>query len=211
MHEMSLVTGILDIAAAKPRPPGARVINAIEVEVGRLAGRRDRLAANSVSRWPARGPRAPKPQLVIVEVPGRGRCVECGAKVADDDFVGRVPRLRRGPGVHRRRGGTCRSCPSTWIEEEIAMCDDLRLRPARRSGDLPEARRGAHPTTHHHHDHGHSHDHGHGHDHHDHDHHHHHEPRHGRAPCRSSRTCCSRTTCWPSATAAGSRPRASWR
>jgi hydrogenase nickel incorporation protein HypA/HybF len=86
MHEMSIITSILDIAEKEARAADARVINSIELEVGELAGievdslmfcfeaaRRQTLAADG--------------ELVIRSVPGRGRCLRCEKEVPMEGFA----------------------------------------------------------------------------------------------------------------------------
>lgn len=96
MHEMSLVTGILDIAGREARAAGARVINTVEIEVGRLAGVEiDSLEfCFEVARRGTAG--AQNARLVIRDVPGRGTCVECGATSEVDDFVALCPACGKG-------------------------------------------------------------------------------------------------------------------
>ena len=91
MHEMSLVSGILDIAGREAAAAGAKVINAVEVEVGLLAGVEiDSLRfCFEVARQGTPG--AADARLVIHEVPGRGACVKCGAESEVDDFVALCP------------------------------------------------------------------------------------------------------------------------
>ncbi len=86
MHEMSLITNILKIAAERARGAGDPVITAIEIEVGELAG----VEIPSLqfcflaAREHAVGPQA---KLVIHEIPGRGICPQCGVESAADFFV----------------------------------------------------------------------------------------------------------------------------
>ena len=84
---MSLVTGILDIAGREAAAAGAQVIDAVEVEVGLLAGVEiDSLKfCFEVARQGTPG--AADARLVIHEVPGHGTCVKCGASAEVDDFV----------------------------------------------------------------------------------------------------------------------------
>ena len=95
MHEMSIAAGILDIVEQQVRANGAGKVEEIEVEVGTLAGievdslrfcfeiaRRDTLAHGA--------------ELVIHEIPGRGRCVECGQTVEVDFFVAVCPECSEG-------------------------------------------------------------------------------------------------------------------
>lgn len=86
MHELSIACNVIEIAETRAREAGATVINTIEVEIGRLAGveigslefcfetaRRDTLAAAA--------------DLVIHDLPGRGRCRDCGAESEIEFFV----------------------------------------------------------------------------------------------------------------------------
>jgi hydrogenase nickel incorporation protein HypA/HybF len=83
---MSIVAGVLDIAESEARAAGARVINAVEIEVGTLAGVEiDALEfCFSVAR---RGTLAAEASLVIHQIPGRGHCPDCAQDVAMDEFV----------------------------------------------------------------------------------------------------------------------------
>ena len=93
---MSLVTGILDIAGREAAAAGAGVINAVEVEVGLLAGVEiDSLEfCFEVARQGVPGAEAA--ELVIHEVPGHGTCVTCGADGAVEDFVALCPACGEG-------------------------------------------------------------------------------------------------------------------
>ena len=86
MHEMSIVAGVLDIAENEARSAGAQVINAVEIEVGALAGVEiDALEfCFSVAR---KGTLAAEATLVIHEIPGLGHCPDCGQDVTMDDFM----------------------------------------------------------------------------------------------------------------------------
>lgn len=81
---MSIVMSILDIAAEQARAADARVINAIEVEVGGLAG--VELDALRFCFEVARRDIAPEAELIVHEIPGRGRCPGCGSE-AEMDFA----------------------------------------------------------------------------------------------------------------------------
>lgn len=84
MHEMSIAMSILDIAVEQARAAGAREINAVEIEVGDLAG--VELHSLRFCFEAARRDIAPKAELIVHEIPGRGRCSGCGAE-ADMDFA----------------------------------------------------------------------------------------------------------------------------
>jgi hydrogenase nickel incorporation protein HypA/HybF len=96
MHEMSLVTGILDIAGREAAAAGARVINTVEVEVGLLAGVEIPSLEFCFEVARKGTPGAENACLVIVEIPGQGTCVECGNKVSVDDFVAVCPDCGQG-------------------------------------------------------------------------------------------------------------------
>ena len=90
MHEMSIVAGVLDIAENEARSAGAQVINAVEIEVGALAGVEiDALEfCFSVAR---QGTLAAEASLVIHEIPGLGYCLECDKNVAAESFIPTCP------------------------------------------------------------------------------------------------------------------------
>ena len=76
MHEMSIVTGILNIVEDQARVAGAKVINSIEVEIGEMAGvEKDSLEfCFEVAR---KGGMAANAKLIILEIPAIGHCSEC--------------------------------------------------------------------------------------------------------------------------------------
>ncbi len=90
MHEMSLITNILTIAAERAAQAGDPVITAIEIEVGLLAA--VEIPALRFCFLAARehtvGPQA---ELVIHEIPGRGVCPECGEESPADFFAAVCP------------------------------------------------------------------------------------------------------------------------
>jgi hydrogenase nickel incorporation protein HypA/HybF len=90
MHEMSIVAGILNIAEKEARSAGARVINAVEIEVGGLAGV-EIPALEFCFEAARRGTLAATAKLVIHEIPGRGHCPECDRDVAVDFFMALCP------------------------------------------------------------------------------------------------------------------------
>lgn len=90
MHEMSIVTSILQIVEDQALAAGARVINSIELDVGQLAG----IEVDSLQFCfeAARGlTLAAQAKLVIHEIPGLGRCPDCARDVPMDYPVGVCP------------------------------------------------------------------------------------------------------------------------
>jgi len=86
MHEMSLITSILDIAEKEARSAGAGVINSIELEVGDLAG----VEVDSLMfcfETARRNTMAAEGELVVQSVPGRGRCPRCEKEVPVEGFA----------------------------------------------------------------------------------------------------------------------------
>lgn len=76
MHEMSIVTGILNIAEEQARAAGAHVIHAIEVEIGDLAGI-EIDALNFCFEAARKNTLAARADLVIHPIPGLGHCLTC--------------------------------------------------------------------------------------------------------------------------------------
>jgi hydrogenase nickel incorporation protein HypA/HybF len=86
MHEMSIVAGVLNIAEREAQSAGARVIRKVEIEVGRLAGV-EIPALEFCFEAARRGTLAADADLMIHEIPGRGRCPDCNHDVAVDIFM----------------------------------------------------------------------------------------------------------------------------
>lgn len=85
MHELSLVTSILEIVEEHARTHGAARVLAITVEVGDLAC--VELEALRLAFEVARkGTLAEQAELYMCRVEGRGRCAECGAEFAVAGF-----------------------------------------------------------------------------------------------------------------------------
>jgi len=95
MHEMSIVSGVLDIAEQEARSAGALVINKVEIEVGTLAGV-EIPSLEFCFEVARRGTLAAKAELVIHEIPGLGRCPDCDKEVAVDYFMAVCPACGQG-------------------------------------------------------------------------------------------------------------------
>jgi hydrogenase nickel incorporation protein HypA/HybF len=90
MHEMTLVAGILEIAEERAREAGAARINTVTVEIGRLAG--VELPSLVFCFETARlGTLAAGAELVVREIPGRGRCPGCGDESVIDFYAALCP------------------------------------------------------------------------------------------------------------------------
>jgi hydrogenase nickel incorporation protein HypA/HybF len=76
MHEMTIVTGILNIVEEQARAAGARVINSIEVEIGELAGV-EVDALNFCFEAARKNTLASDADLIILHVEGLGHCLQC--------------------------------------------------------------------------------------------------------------------------------------
>jgi len=95
MHEMSIAMNIIDIAGEQALANGATVVHAIHADVGALAGVEMQSLAFcfEVAR---EGTPVDGAQLVINEIPGRGRCNACAAEVTVDFFVAVCPECGQG-------------------------------------------------------------------------------------------------------------------
>ena len=76
MHEMSIISGILNIVEEQARAAGAQVINTIEVEIGELAGVEVE-ALEFCFTVARKNTRAHRAKLVIHHIAGLGRCSGC--------------------------------------------------------------------------------------------------------------------------------------
>jgi hydrogenase nickel incorporation protein HypA/HybF len=90
MHEMSIVTSILEIAQDHADRADAKIIREIEVEVGALAG--IETAALDFCFQAARGQSVgEQAELVIRNVPGVGHCPACGQDSPMDFYAAVCP------------------------------------------------------------------------------------------------------------------------
>lgn len=90
MHEMSIVSGILRIAEDQARAAGAGVVNAIELDVGDLAG----IELDSLQfcfHSARKGTMADQAELVVNQIPALGHCPECGRDVPLEFPLGACP------------------------------------------------------------------------------------------------------------------------
>jgi hydrogenase nickel incorporation protein HypA/HybF len=90
MHEMTIVTSILQVVEGKAREGGATVINSIVLEVGQLAG----VELDSLRfcfEAARKGGMADQAELVVVSIPGQGTCPDCGKDVPLEYAVAPCP------------------------------------------------------------------------------------------------------------------------
>lgn len=83
MHEMSIITGVLNIVEDQARAGGATVINSIDLEIGQLAG----IEIDSLRfcyEVAQKKTMARDAELIIHNIPGRGHCPQCNKDVPVD-------------------------------------------------------------------------------------------------------------------------------
>lgn len=91
MHEMSLAEGVREIVEETARAHGAGRVKGVRLEIGRLAAVEPqalRFCFDAVTR----GSIAEGCALEIVEVPGRGWCLQCSDSVQLDALYPACPR-----------------------------------------------------------------------------------------------------------------------
>ncbi|MCU4654192.1 hydrogenase maturation nickel metallochaperone HypA [Roseibacterium sp. SDUM158016] len=86
MHEMSLCEGIRDILEAQARAHSVSRITRVRIEIGRFAGVEKPALAFA---WEVvmRGSAAEGSDLVMIDLPGRAMCFDCGREV---EIAGRL-------------------------------------------------------------------------------------------------------------------------
>lgn len=90
MHEMSIAMNIIDIATREARTADARLVNAVVIDLGRLAG--VELESLRFCYQVARdGTPLAAAELVINDIPGRGHCPTCATDHDVDFFVALCP------------------------------------------------------------------------------------------------------------------------
>lgn len=85
MHELGITQGIIELVAE--HAAGARV-NVVRLEIGKLSAIMPD-AIRFCFDLCARDTALDGAQLEIIEIPGRGRCRECGEELAMADFLAR--------------------------------------------------------------------------------------------------------------------------
>lgn len=79
MHELSIVMGIVEIAAAETRKAGAQAVESIELDIGQLAG----VQLDSLEfAWEVavKNTVLQKAERHIHLIPGKARCNDCGTE-----------------------------------------------------------------------------------------------------------------------------------
>ncbi len=78
MHEMSLAEGVIQVLEDSARKQDFSVVTRVWLEIGQLSSVEPdamRFCFDAVSK----GTLAEQAELIIIEVPGRGACLACGA------------------------------------------------------------------------------------------------------------------------------------
>ena len=90
MHELGITRSIVEIAETAARAHGATRVRSVTVEIGALSG----VIAEAVEfcfEACSAGTLLDGSRLVVVAVPGRGRCDACGAEAAIDPYTFACP------------------------------------------------------------------------------------------------------------------------
>lgn len=86
MHEMSIALSVIDIASKEARAGKADKIEAIHLDVGMLAG----VMIDSLEFCfdsASKDSMANGAELIINQIPGRGKCLECGTAFEVESFI----------------------------------------------------------------------------------------------------------------------------
>ena len=90
MHEMSLAASVLQIIEDSARSENFRRVRIVVLEIGKLSAVEPeamRFCFDAVMR----GTLAEGAELQIIETPGAGRCIDCGATIAMQERYGLCP------------------------------------------------------------------------------------------------------------------------
>lgn len=90
MHEMSLAEGMLQLVEETARREQAQRVKSIVLEIGQLSSVETSALEFCFAAVAAGGP-ADGARLVIVDVPGAGRCLSCGRTVVMESLFGVCP------------------------------------------------------------------------------------------------------------------------
>jgi len=86
MHELALTQSLVEIAATAARNHGASRVHSVTLEVGALAG----VVPDAIEfcfEACTKETLLEGCRLIIVAIPGKGSCVDCGAEVALDPYT----------------------------------------------------------------------------------------------------------------------------
>ena len=90
MHEMSLCEGMREILEGQARAHGIARIARVRVEIGRFAGV-EKPALEFAWEVVMRGSPAEGAELIMLDLPGRAACWDCGHDVEIDDRLAPCP------------------------------------------------------------------------------------------------------------------------
>jgi hydrogenase nickel incorporation protein HypA/HybF len=90
MHEMALAEGVLELVEETARREAARTVRLVVLEIGRLSSVEPE-ALRFCFAAVTRGTIAQDAVLEIVDVPGAGLCLACGATVSMSEAWGECP------------------------------------------------------------------------------------------------------------------------
>lgn len=90
MHEMSLAEGVLQLVEDTARREGAARVKTVVLEIGRLSSVEPE-ALRFCFEAVIRGSLAQGAALEIIDLPGAGLCMTCGATVPLEEIYGACP------------------------------------------------------------------------------------------------------------------------
>ena len=96
MHELSLaleVLGLVTIEAAKNR---VKVIHEIQIEIGKISGVESGVFQTALEIT-ARNSILEKAKIIILNPPGKGRCMNCGEEFEMEDLLALCPNCQHQP------------------------------------------------------------------------------------------------------------------
>lgn len=90
MHELGITQSIVDLAEQTAREQGATRILSVTVEIGELSGVVPDAVAFCFEAC-SKGTPLEGTRLIIDQIPGRGRCSQCGRETPMDHFTFACP------------------------------------------------------------------------------------------------------------------------
>ncbi len=90
MHELSIATGIVELAEKEAKKAGANKISTIELEIGALSG----VMMDALDfAWPVatKNSMLEKAERVVIQIPGKAKCTDCGAVFDVDTLYDACP------------------------------------------------------------------------------------------------------------------------
>ena len=96
MHELSLALEVLGLVTTEAEKNKVKMIYEIRIEVGRISGVESEVFRTALE-ISSRNSILEKARIVIIDSPGKGKCLNCGEEFEMDDLLALCPNCQHQP------------------------------------------------------------------------------------------------------------------